>query len=284
MNRLHAIIVALVALIVVGASAWFIYDLYIGPRRALLLEEQRMQEEAAAKAAESQVDPGIAAFEETEKQAQGADPARARELWLAFLESHAASPKAAGARDALGALNSAGLFSAEPSPHKAIHTVAKGDSLYKISRKFGTSIELIARANSLSGTMLQIGQELVVPQVEISAAVDRESKTLTLQNHGEFFRAYPLLSARVPSLPEGSSSESSVLETIAEADGKRLVFGDKNYAEGKRSIILSGSGVAILSVPADTPAEEMPPGLVVAEPDMAEIFVLLRRGVPVTIK
>lgn len=282
MNRLHGIIIVLVALIVIGTSAWFAYDLYIGPQRALLLEKQQMEEKA--KREESREDPALAAFAETEKQTQGADPARARELWMAFLESNPASVKDAEAKNALGALNSAALFSAEPSPHKTLHTVAKGDSLYKISKKYGASIELIARANNLSGTMLQIGQNLIVPQIEITASVDRESQTLTLQNHGEFFRAYRLLSVRLPSTPAGSPSQSAVRETLVEADGKRLVFGDKNYAEGKRSIILSGSGVAILTAPAETPAEGMPPGILISESDMADIFVLLRRGTPVTIK
>ncbi len=284
MDRLHKSIIALVALAVAGSALWFTYDLYIRPKRAVALEQRRLEKEAAERAAEAAKDHSLAAFETTAQQAQKAAPAQARELWTAFLKNYPDSSKAAEVKATLGPLNSADLFSPSPSPHKIVHTVAKGDTLYKLSRKHGTSIELIARANNLAGIMLQIGQQLVVPQTDIKVTADRATSALVLENHGEFFRSYPLVSSRLPALPEGSPAQSSVLETVVEAKGKRLVFGDKNYAEGKRSIVLSGPGAAILSVPAGTPAAEMPPGLVVAESDLAEIFVLLRRGVPVTIK
>ena len=284
MDFLHKSIIAVVALAIVGGAGWFTYDLYIRPKRALALEERRIKDAAERKAAEAAIDHSLAAFDATAMQAQKAAPAQARELWMAFLKNYPGSSKAAAAQAALGPLNAADLFSPSPSPNKVVHTVAKGDTLYKISRANGTSVELIARANNLPGIMLQIGQQLVVPKTDIKATVDRAAGALVLENHGEFFRSYPLISARLPALPEGTPAQSSVLETVVEAKGKRLVFGDKNYAEGKRSVILSGPAAAILTLAADTPAAQMPAGLVVSESDMAEIFVLLRRGIPVTIK
>lgn len=284
MDRLHKSIIAIIAICVIGGASWFVYDLYVRPRRALALEAQRLAREAAERAAEAAKDHSLAAYESTVLQAQKAGPAAARELWTAFLKNYPDSTKAAEARAILGPLNAADLFSLSPSAHKVVHTVERGDTLYKISRKHGTTVELIARANGLSGVMLQIGQQLVVPQTDIKATADRAAGTLTLENHGEFFRSYPLLSSRLPSLPEGTPAQSSVLETVVEAKGKRMVFGDKAYNEGKRSIILSGPGTIITSAPDGTPAAEMPAGLVVSEGDLGEIFVLLRRGVPVTIK
>lgn len=284
MDRLHKSIIAIIAIGVIGGAVWFIYDLYIRPQRALVLEERRLAREAAERAAEAAKDHSLAAYESTLQQAQKAAPETARGLWAAFLKNYPDSSKAPEARAILGPLNAATLFSPSPSPHKIVHTVERGDTLYKISRKHGTTIELIARANGLSGIMLQIGQQLVVPQTDIKATVDRATGTLTLENHGEFFRSYPLLSSRLPSLPEGTPAQSSVLETVTESKGKRLVYGDKAYGEGKRSVILSGPGMLITSVPDGTPAAEMPAGLVVSAGDLSEIFVLLRRGVPVTIK
>lgn len=284
MDRLHKSIIAIIAICVTGGSAWFIYDLYIRPRRALALEEQRLAKEAAEKAAEAAKDHSLAAFDSTAQQAQKAPPAAARELWTAFLKNYPGSSRASEARAILGPLNASDLFSLSPSPHKIIHTVQRGDTLYKISRQHGSTIELIARANNLTGIMLQIGQQLVVPQTDIKATADRAAGTLTLENHGEFFRSYPLLSSRLPSLPEGNTAQSSVLEAVVDVKGKRLVYGDKAYNEGKRSIILSGPGTVITSVPDGTPAADMPAGFVVSEADLGEIFVLLRRGVPVTIK
>ena len=44
------------------------------------------------------------------------------------------------------------------------YTVRRGDSLWKIARRFGTTTKAIERANSLNGPQLQIGQVLLVPK------------------------------------------------------------------------------------------------------------------------
>jgi LysM repeat protein len=44
-----------------------------------------------------------------------------------------------------------------------VHKVARGESLWKISRKYGTSVASIRRANNLGkSSMLQPGQELII--------------------------------------------------------------------------------------------------------------------------
>jgi len=63
----------------------------------------------------------------------------------------------------------------EPSPSYQtvesvkIHTVAKGDTLYNISKRFGTNVAAIQSENGLSGTALSIGQQLRIPGVTSSS-------------------------------------------------------------------------------------------------------------------
>lgn len=45
------------------------------------------------------------------------------------------------------------------------YTVQKGDSLYSIATKFGTSVDAIKRANNLGTNMLSIGQKLLIPEI-----------------------------------------------------------------------------------------------------------------------
>lgn len=43
-----------------------------------------------------------------------------------------------------------------------LHTVKKGETLYSISRKYGISVKLIKRINSLSSNTISIGQQLII--------------------------------------------------------------------------------------------------------------------------
>ena len=282
MTRIHIAIVALVAFLVVGGSGWFFYSLYVRPQAALRAEQRQIAKAAEKEAAAPA--PDEAAYAALAQQLQGAAPAVVQERWTEFLEAYPDSPRAAEGRAVLGPVNMAALFAPTSNENREIHTVAKGDSLYKIARKQSVTIDLIARANNLDGTMLQIGQQLVVPKMEITATVDLGAKTLRLDNGGKFLREYPLLSAKVPSLTPGTTIEARVSDAVVENGGKRLTYGQKGYSEGSRTLILSSPGVSISSVAADTPEDQLPPGIVVKDTDMADIFVLLTRGVPVTIK
>ncbi len=43
------------------------------------------------------------------------------------------------------------------------HTVARGDTLYGLARKYGSSVSKIKSANGLSGDLIRIGQKLKIP-------------------------------------------------------------------------------------------------------------------------
>lgn len=43
------------------------------------------------------------------------------------------------------------------------HTVARGDTLYGLARKYGTSVSKIKSANGLSSDLIRIGQRLKIP-------------------------------------------------------------------------------------------------------------------------
>ncbi len=41
--------------------------------------------------------------------------------------------------------------------------VERGDTLFNLSRRYGTSVAAIQNANGLSGDLIKIGQTLVIP-------------------------------------------------------------------------------------------------------------------------
>jgi len=283
MDWTHRLIVIAVALSVFGGGAWMIYRVYIQPSAALRAEERTL-ERVARELAEAP-DPAEVAFQAASAEAAEATPERQRAIWQAYLAAHPDAPQAAAARAALGPSNIRALLSPEPGEGKTVHQVVRGDSLYRIARQHGITIDLLAHANGIEGTMLQVGDTFVIPQPEITVSVDRAAGFLRLDNHGAFLREYPLLSARLPGLADGATANSRVVETtVTDENGRRLSFGQKGYSTATRAVILSAPGLSITGADEGTPAEELPPGLVVKNSDLGEIFVLLRRGVPVTIQ
>lgn len=43
------------------------------------------------------------------------------------------------------------------------HVVQKGETLYSISRKYGSTVQSISNANGISGTDIKVGQKLIIP-------------------------------------------------------------------------------------------------------------------------
>ena len=71
---------------------------------------------------------------------------------------------------------------------KNIYTVVKGDSLWAIANKYGTSLEELKKANNLTSNNLSIGQTLIIPsnsvpgQTEITYTVKKGDSLWAIAN------------------------------------------------------------------------------------------------------
>lgn len=50
-----------------------------------------------------------------------------------------------------------------PSPSGNVHVVRRGENLYRISLRYGTTVQAIMQANNLSSTIIYVGQRLRMP-------------------------------------------------------------------------------------------------------------------------
>ncbi|MGE3189280.1 MAG: LysM peptidoglycan-binding domain-containing protein, partial [Vicinamibacterales bacterium] len=69
----------------------------------------------------------------------------------------------AAAGDATGTDAVAAVFETAPEPEPVIYRVRRGDSLYAIARKYGTTVSELKAWNKLRTNRLQIGDRLVIP-------------------------------------------------------------------------------------------------------------------------
>jgi len=56
-----------------------------------------------------------------------------------------------------------GSIQSVPLGGERTHTVQSGDTLYNISRRYGVTVEQLRQRNNLTGDMIRVGQQLIIP-------------------------------------------------------------------------------------------------------------------------
>ena len=54
-------------------------------------------------------------------------------------------------------------YTPAPTSSARSHTVQRGDTLFNLSRRYGTTVSAIQNANGLSGDLIRIGETLTIP-------------------------------------------------------------------------------------------------------------------------
>ena len=137
-------------------------------------------------------------FQAAAKLRQEGKLSEARAALTAFIQKYPAGQHVEEAKDLLGEVNVDILLSRYPSPEKQEYIVRSGDVLQKIAHKLKSTPELIMRMNNLSGTMLHIGDRLLVSHPQFSIVIQRKPKLIVLLDDGAFFKQYHIREEKLP--------------------------------------------------------------------------------------
>ena len=96
------------------------------------------------------------------------------------------------------------IFSAIQTPGTATHEIAPGDSLIKIAKKYGTTVELLKRSNSLNSDIIRAGQKLRVWKGSFSVFVDKSQNILILKSDDEVVKVYTVATGANNITPAGT--------------------------------------------------------------------------------
>jgi LysM repeat protein len=273
--------VLLLALIIFGGAAWFGYNTFVK-------EEIEVKKEQRGEVTPPPVvDVSLPEFEAAVKLRQDGKLTEARDALVTFIQKYPNGKHLDEARDVLGEVNTEILLSRHPSPEKIEYIVKPGDVLAKIARKLKTTPEMIMRMNNMSGTMLRIGDRLLISHPDFSMVIQRKANLVVLLNHGVFFKQYHIREAKLPPKPPPKIT-TKVAETMAWKGGKRVGLGSKEYLASTKWVRLaSAPAYTLYSVPDSThPNLEQPPpptGLGLAATDLEELSTLVNNRTPVTI-
>jgi LysM repeat protein len=272
--------VLFLAVIVFGGAAWFGYNLFFKQEIAV------QKEQRGEVPPEPTPDISLPEFEAAAKLRQEGKLTEARGALTAFIQKYPTGLHVEEAKDLLGEVNIDILLSRTPSPEKQEYIVKPGDVLANIARKVKSTPELIMRMNNLSGTMLHIGERLLVSHPEFSMVIQRQAKLIVLLDHGAFFKQYHVREEKLAA-KQPPKVTTKVAETMAWRDGKRVGFGSKEFIGSTRWIRLGAPAYTIYSVPdAAHPNLAQPPppqGLGLAAADVEELSSLVNNRTPVTI-
>lgn len=131
------------------------------------------------------------------------DLIKARDTYQKIVDSFPSSKRISSLQQALDNSNIKILFSSIQTPDSTYYEVQKGDSLVKIAKRFGTTVELITRANNLAGDTIRIGRRLKVSTAKFSISVDKSQNILTLKSGGRIVKTYRVSTGKNNSTPVG---------------------------------------------------------------------------------
>jgi len=272
--------VLFLALIIFGGAAWFGYSLFF--KQQIAVEKEQRGEIPP----EPRADISLPEFQAAAKLRQEGKLAEARGALTAFIQKYPTGLHLDEAKDLLGEINIDILLSRTPSPEKQEYIVKPGDVLQNVARKVKSTPELIMRMNSMSSTMLHIGERLLISHPEFSIVIQRKAKLVVVLDRGAFFKQYHIQEEKLgPKQPPRVVTKVS--EVMAWRDGKRVGFGTKEYLGSTRWVRLAASAYTIFSVVdsahpnLEQPAP--PSGIGLAATDVEELSGLVNKHTPVTI-
>lgn len=103
------------------------------------------------------------------------------------------------------------IFSSIPTEYTLLHEVQSGDTLGKLAKQYGTTIDLIKAGNHLQSNIIRIGQKLRIWKGMFNILVDKSQNILILKDEAEVIKVYDVSTGEEASTPVGSFTITSRL-------------------------------------------------------------------------
>ncbi|MCX7888044.1 MAG: L,D-transpeptidase family protein, partial [Verrucomicrobiae bacterium] len=171
---------------------------------------------------------------------------------------------------------------------KVDHTVVEGDTLGKLARKFNTTIELIKKSNGLTSDTIRIGDRLRIYQGKFAVEISKAANTLTVTDHGKFFKRYRVGTGQDSRTPVGEFKITSRIHQPPwfRPDGQTIPYGHPDNILGTHWLGLNLARYGIHGTwDTNSIGRQSSAGCIrLLNEDVAELYLLLPVGTPVVIR
>jgi len=151
-------------------------------------------------------------YHRAETLSQQGELLRAKTLYKRFLEQYPESNLVNEVKTKLDDVNMRILFSSIPTKDSTVYKVKPGDTLGKIARRFGTTVELIMKSNGLTDTLIRPGMPLKISKATFSILVDKSQNILMLKADDEVLKTYSVATGADNCTPTGTFTIINKLE------------------------------------------------------------------------
>ncbi len=103
----------------------------------------------------------------------------------------------------LAKINMKIIFSNTPTEKGIVHEVVSGDTLGKLAKKYGTTIELIKISNHLKSDVIRLGAKLRIWTGTFNIYVDKSQNILILKDEDSVVKVYDVSTGKNNSTPVG---------------------------------------------------------------------------------
>ncbi|MDP8289481.1 MAG: L,D-transpeptidase family protein [Candidatus Susulua stagnicola] len=152
---------------------------------------------------EQNVASGSFSLKEVENVFDSGDLLKARNLYQEAGEKTGDFKKLKKIQERLEEINIKLIFSSIIDEYSTNYIVKYGDALERIAKKFGTTVNLIKKANNLPSDIIRPNQKLKISTCKFSIVVDKSQNLLFLKRGGEVIKTYIVSTGKDNSTPTG---------------------------------------------------------------------------------
>ncbi|MBU0745150.1 MAG: L,D-transpeptidase family protein [Gammaproteobacteria bacterium] len=184
-------------------------------------------------------------------------------------------------------LNIAILFSSLETDDSMIYEVKPDDTLYRIAKRYETTVELIMKSNNLTSSLIKPGMKLKIVKSIFNIVVDKANNTLALKVAGEIVKVYPVGTGENNSTPVGKFKiVNRIVNPVWYKTGAIVPAGSPENILGTRWLGLSQPGYGIHgTIDPDSIGTQCTQGCIrMRNEDVEELFIIVPVGTEVTIK